>query len=772
MIEKTTATAAIILLLQFFILSCDSQNLHSQCKNQTCHVFPDNFGHLQKIISSNQLIILNGEEFSVDESIGSILIENVFNLTISGGERGSLIECSPNSTFGLYLKNATNITLNEITMINCASYTPNHMMIYKYLSQNNESTILIDTSSNINLSKVDIHYSPGIALAIFDSMFSEPVIDNMNTNLTLNSCTFSHSREGSLFVLGTTSLVIESTVIANCSRGIESYKANIKIMKGFDVNNCTSSSLEAGHVEMVGILRIVNSSLTVAECNILFTCDRFLSGLVFIQNSTIYVTENSVLYFRRYNSSVIELMQSILTLDRESIMIFTQSSADSGIISIYLFYSHMHVVNGSTLSITNNTLTNKSAMLVFSYSSFVVSSGILLLENNEFQSSYLILASNASIIWEQGSLVNFTNNTLQYQSYIFYHLGGFMDFKNSFLVITNNSVTEFSTVLYYEVSTLTLSAAKLLLENNKCMFWSGLVVSDSLATRFEMRTLINSTHNEVYDISTIICFTRTSSESFNMSLVTIKESTLVMTNNSINNVSTGFLCGQAICVLSGVEFLFKGNECDQRFCALMGSSYGIMLLEKGSIVNFTHNKIYRLSSIFKIFKAHLYVDESSLSITNNLLDTSYGFWCRHCVTIVLSSVVLLFRENDCETCCFMQIYEITTRFENHSLVTVTHNKMEKNGYFIYSVGVYLVISESSVIVTDNSLIHTQALLYFMNSSLTLSSGKLILENIKCQKWSKLMEAIDTSIKMENNFFVKFADNEMDKCLLFLYNQTS
>ena len=432
----------------------------------------------------------------------------------------------------------------------------------------------------------------------------------------------------------------------------------------------------------------------------------------------------------------------------------------------------MHVVNGSTLSITNNTLTNKSAMLVFSYSSFVLSSGMLLLENNECQSSYLILASNASIIWEQGSLINFTNNTLQYQSFIFYNSEGIMEFKKSFLLITNNSVTVLSVVLYYEASTLTLSAAKLLFENNKCMYYSTLLLAENSAIRFEMRTLINSTRNELYDTSTLICFTRTSSVSFNMPVVTINESILVMTNNSINKTSNGFLCGRAICVLSGVEFLFKGNECDQRFCTLMGSSYGIMKLEKGSMVNFTHNNIHRLSSIFRIFKAHLYVNESSLSITNNFLDTSYGFWCRYCVSIVLSSVVLLFRENYCETCSFMQIYEITTRFENHSLVTVTHNKMDKNGYFIYSVGVYLVISESSVIVTGNSLIHTQALLYFMNSSLTLSSGKLILENIKCQKRSKLMETIDTSIKMENNFFVKFVDNVMDKCLTFLYNQTS
>lgn len=328
-----------------------------------------------------------------------------------------------------------------------------------------------------------------------------------------------------------------------------------------------------------------------------------------------------------------------------------------------------------------------------------------------------------------------------------------------------------SAVLYYEASTLTLNAAKLLFENNKCIYYSTLLVSESSAIRFEMGTLINSTRNVLYDTSVLISFTRTSSVSFNTSVVTINESTLVMTNNSINKTSTGFLCGQAICVLSGVEFLFKGNKCDQHFCALMGSSYGIMKLEKGSMVNFTHN-IHRLSSIFRIFKAHLYVNESSLSITNNFLDTSYGFWCQNCVTIALSSVVLLFRENYCETCCFMQIYEITTRFENHSLVTVTHNKMGNNGYFIYSVGVYLVISESSVIVTGNSLIHTQALLYFMNSSLTLSSGKMILENIKCQKRSKLMETIDTSIKMENNFFVKFADNEMDKCLTFLYNQTS
>ena len=211
------------------LLCCKGQKLHSQCESQMRRIYPGDFENLQKIISSNKLIVLNGIEFNVNCSSGFIVIENVSNLTISGGERGSLIQFSQDSTFGLYLKNTTNITVTGITMRGCAFYIPNYTM--RYYSMWNETTILLENSRTVNLFKVHIDYSPEVALAVFDSRFGEPVIASMNSNLNLTFCTFSHSRGEPISILGAISLWIENTLIANCTEGIKSYQANNQVFE-------------------------------------------------------------------------------------------------------------------------------------------------------------------------------------------------------------------------------------------------------------------------------------------------------------------------------------------------------------------------------------------------------------------------------------------------------------------------------------------------------------------------------------------------------------
>ena len=133
---KTSAGAvvAVFLLLQLTIhCGATSQSL---CQGDTCHVSPDNFWKLQDIVRSNRFIVLNGEKFGIHDRIGFIVIENVSNLTISGGGSGSLIQCSPQSAFGLHLKNTTNFTLTGINITHCGPVTgPDHpSVLRKHLS--------------------------------------------------------------------------------------------------------------------------------------------------------------------------------------------------------------------------------------------------------------------------------------------------------------------------------------------------------------------------------------------------------------------------------------------------------------------------------------------------------------------------------------------------------------------------------------------------------------------------------------------------------------
>ena len=759
MVKKGVVTTATLLLLHLSILCCDGHNLHSQCENQTCHVYPGDFGDLQQIISSNKLIVLNGVEFNVNDSNGFLLIENVSNLTISGGERGSLIQCSPDSSFGLYLKNTINITLTGITMRGCASYIPNYKMRYNLVS--NETTILIENSRTINLFKVLIDYSPGILLTVFDSVFGEPVIANVNSSLNLTFCTFSHSRGGPVSIFGAISLLIENTLIVNCTRGFESQQANI-IIKHFNISNSFISFVRGGHVLIAGTLIITNSSLVIDECNILITGDRCVPALT-VTDSRIHVRTNSVLQFRRLNGRFLGLVQSMLKLDTNSTMIFTQNSVDSRVVAIYLFQSGMVVVNGSSLTITNNTLTEASTMLKLKSSTLTVRDGILSFEDNKCQHSVILRVVNTELTWENVSLV-ITRNAIHHNSSIFYVLGGTMDFKESFLAITNNSVAVFSIVFYNEISILTLNLEKLLLEKNKCMHWSSLVVIKSSVAKFEMGTLINSTCNEMYQISSIIYFIA--------SLIHVKESILMMTDNFITDSSTSFVCGVSTCVFSGVKFLFKRNECGQDLSALMESSSAKIKFQKGSLVDFTHNKMHNSSYIFIIHKSSLYVNESSLSIANNLLkNSSVGFWCVRSFSIVLDAAVMVFKDNDCEDCNFMLIKESTIRLEKQSLVNLTHNKINKSETISFNMGA-LVINESSIVVTDNNVTYTH-FLSFHDSALTLSSGKLLLERIRSWNGSILMRTTDTNIKIGNTSFVSFVNHYMkNKSLLFHCNQTS
>ena len=165
----TVLATATLLILQLTVC-CDATTVPSLCQGETCLVSPDNFWQLQDIISSNRHIIMNGGEFNVNGNTGSIVIESVSNLTISGRESGSLIQCSPNSTFGLHLNNATNVTLTEITIRNCGFFLNQAFRLncYEY-----NTSILIEVSRDVNLSGVHIEHSPGFAMTVIDYSIKE-----------------------------------------------------------------------------------------------------------------------------------------------------------------------------------------------------------------------------------------------------------------------------------------------------------------------------------------------------------------------------------------------------------------------------------------------------------------------------------------------------------------------------------------------------------------------------------------------------------------------
>ena len=333
------------------------------CRDNICSVSPDKFWCLQKQIHSSHTIILIGENFNAAH--GSIVIENVSNLTISGGESGSIIQCSPNYSFGFHLKNVTNVTLTGIRIRNCSSAIPHHLL--NTLNSFNETTLLIEASKTVTLSNIHIEQSPGVALAVFEfsnSSHRRLFTNTTNPHVRVTDCTFSHN-SGSMFIYGTSSLYIGRTNITNTSTGIVSYNANMMI-ENVDIINCTTTTLIRGQVLVKNRLTMNQSTLYCSrqyfyarESNIHFFGGKSQRGL-FVDNSNLII-ENSTILFRKFYldtdfSFALYLTRSSFLQLRESIMTFKENIVNGGTTILSTANSPIDMIKNSSLVIENNVI--------------------------------------------------------------------------------------------------------------------------------------------------------------------------------------------------------------------------------------------------------------------------------------------------------------------------------------------------------------------------------------------------------------------------------
>ena len=518
--ETSTLLAATMLLLLHLGIFCDAEAVRSPCKGQICHIYPKNFGQIQRAISSNKIIILSGVHFHVKHRMDFIVIENTLNLTIlSSEEGGSLIECSPLSTFGLHFKNSHSVTLMKIRIRNCGAAIPDHMMPDKSSSK---ATLLIVTSRTVNISKVHIEYSPGTALTLLNIPIDETfedlssVVDNGNPNLTYTDYSICCNREGSI---GTTSLLMEETVIANSDYGVKSFCAEI-LIKNLDIFNCTFSHMVGGYVEVIKSLTITKSSLVIysQELHISGSFNAMFSSVLVVIGSNISVRENSVTKTSHYKMN---LRTSRIQLRKSTTLTFTRNTARWGEAIIYLYDSHMDI-NGSSLIISHNTIVDTTQIIRCSNSSIILSGGVVLFEGNKCRRhSHLVKAGNATtVILEKGSSIKFTHNTVVDNSSIFFFDGGLMVINNSSVVIAKNLVTNDSHGLLSMKSAIFLNAGLLLFRKNKIQQSSMLMETYyDKTTTLENRSLMNYTHNEAYNSSNIYTTKGVSLDIHNSSVV-------------------------------------------------------------------------------------------------------------------------------------------------------------------------------------------------------------------------------------------------------------
>ena len=408
-VQRVVVTA-LLLLLQFNI-SCEDAisgnkqpNIASQlppeslCEGDTCHVSsPDDFWYLQNIIHSNRVIILNGLKFSVDENNGFVVVENVSNLTISGGESGSSIECSPQSaSFGIHIKNSTNVTLTRLRITHCGSSFPEHLM------QCCSTSLLIEASRSIVLSEIHIENSLySLAVVLNDEYPESPFFfsNSDNPSLRLTNCTISYDTNG-IWVHGITSVLIEKTVLTVTS--IESYMADIMIQ---DVDVIQSEfSLEAGRVMIKekltmnqSLLIIVGQDLHIHGSKILF----YESETSF-RNITEMSIVNSSVVFRKYYSA---LFNSSVTI-KHSAVTFTESEYGWSIRD-----SQIYMKNASSLVLANNSPRSEDYGLTCETSLWKMSpdSDLLVTENKRFP--IIFSSTNISLSGAVRIANNDNNNT-------------------------------------------------------------------------------------------------------------------------------------------------------------------------------------------------------------------------------------------------------------------------------------------------------------------------------------------------------------------------
>ena len=273
--------------------------------------------------------------------------------------------------------------------------------------------------------------------------------------------------------------------------------------------------------------------------------------------------------------------------------------------------SHMNVNNGSTLSITNNTLIN---MILMSWENcFInVNGGIVLMEENKFQHSNLIQARNTKITWENRSKIKFQHNTIT-MSTVFFLQDGWIIFSESSLVANNNSLPNRGTVFYNQFSSLIMNASKLLLDNNKCHNLSSLLRAYFGTTRMEMGTLINCTHNKMHSDSVILSF---GSQYLQYYHVIFNESSLLVSNNNFETHSSIMNFEVSILNLNAGKWLFEKNKCHTN-SYLVQLFYTQMIMENDSLVTFAHNEMDNSTTFYYTKSMWSMSSDSNLQLLDN-----------------------------------------------------------------------------------------------------------------------------------------------------------
>ena len=442
------------------------------CEGGTCRIrVPNDFLRLKNNSHSktNLLIIVNDIEITINGINGFVVLANLTNVTITGQKNGSSIKCSPMSNFGLHLKNATNVTIKGFKIKNCGSFIPIYIvdiLIYNYVNCPNlscECFFIIESSQFITLSEVNTEYSPGIALLLIDIETRKHSEDPSFLNLGLTNCTISNN-VGSLVLHGKVSVLVEKTVIAYSSIGIQTVDVNL-LIRNVDIINCTHSQLGRGTVIMEERLAMNYSSLKLLDgtyvyirgCRVLFFGDNpmyWSYSALAASYSYLYVEQKSVVMFTGFNFDDMLYIASCIFNKDNSTMVITGNTISR---SSNIMNSHIQMANYSSLVVTNNTLGDGVQGIFFLRCLWRVTPDSYIIMSDCVGVTVFVRFSNITY----GGPVIIANNTLANDAYgILNIVGSRVEFQGTLEVVKNRAGTgaiavfDSDSYLFYEQNCL------------------------------------------------------------------------------------------------------------------------------------------------------------------------------------------------------------------------------------------------------------------------------------------------------------------------------
>ena len=468
------------------------------CVGNICTVTPTTLWHLQDIVSSDQVIKLKGDVFNVKRRGVFILLENISNLHIRAVV-GTVINCSGEGGFGFYLKNVSSVTISGLRIVNCGVLIPDHLEQILHRSRHLpctnrqcepffkqvDTTILIENSTDITISNIQIENSPGFGI----TAFNDQKIFLKSAGITITNSEISHSVYGSLIMYGANGHIVK-TRVTNSSIGVVA-EDSVTELEDVEFDQCTSSLLKMGTLVVSGSLKMTQSSMTISDhymrvenSKIVFSGNTELpshNGLTAIK-SEIYIENESDIQFTRFNlstnTSALILLDSACSIREGSTLVFHDNIASNGASVLASLYSKLVIGEHSMLNFSHNFVTANAWGILSGFERFVrgeTGAVIDISYNNASEGGRIFEIQNTETTFD-GTTVSLTHNVIHQQSVLFFLNRANSDFyKNSTLLLSENSALNNSRLMMVTGRLNFYDSTQALIENNIVKQDSGII---------------------------------------------------------------------------------------------------------------------------------------------------------------------------------------------------------------------------------------------------------------------------------------------------------